>query len=228
MRGNSLRAIPLFFKNRFIRPFRSLYFPLISSVAPEKEAETFYSTLITKDDVVVEVGARLGAGTMVLSRLAKHVYSFEPNKDSFRVLKHYTKQCKNVDIYNLAVGEKDSSAWLNKITKYDFSASASLTELADYEYGEKQMVKMIPLDSFAFPEPPTCLLLDCEGYESHVLDGASKMIQKVTKVLVETHILKDGSNTSIEVKRKLSGYFESTSETNLEGVNWIIFTKTAN
>ena len=83
--------IPKFLKP-LARPFYFYYLRLTSGPPPEEEGLTLYPRFVIPSDVVIEVGARIGGGTLLLSSLAKHIYSFEPNPHSFRFLKAFTKK----------------------------------------------------------------------------------------------------------------------------------------
>ena len=68
---------------KFLKPLARHFYPyylrLIGGPPPETEGLTLYPRFVLPSDVVIEVGARIGGGTLLLSNLAKHVYSFEPN-----------------------------------------------------------------------------------------------------------------------------------------------------
>jgi hypothetical protein len=50
-----------------VHRFRPFYLPLITVPEPETELFELYKTHLTSDDVVVEVGARIGGTTLFLS-----------------------------------------------------------------------------------------------------------------------------------------------------------------
>lgn len=200
---------------RFLRPMfaplRLWYVSTFARPVPELreiEATTkvLYPKYLRSDDVVVEVGARIGAATIILSKLTKHVYSFEPNKDNFRMLRAYAKKLGNVTAYNLALGEYDGKALL-KISKNDsFSAVSSLKGLANHKYADSQEVQIVSLDNLHFDIRPSSLVLDCEGAEVEVISGGKKTIAEMRNVLVETHLLNDGTSTRKDVIDALSPY----------------------
>jgi len=179
----------------------------------------FYPQYVNSNDVVVEVGARVGGGTIQLSKSAKHVYSFEPNSDSCKLLKNNTKDAKNVTIFNVALGEKQDEATLNVPKYMKYSHVGTLKKRKDFEYEVKQKVKVNRMDSFNFPLSPTVLIIDCEGFEEEVLKGAGKILNTVKKVLVETHNYPDEPSSEGKVKSLLSDFNTKYKD------GWVIATK---
>ena len=202
--------LPRFLKPLFA-PLRLWYVSTFARPVPEleeveKTTKVLYPKYLRKDDVVIEVGARIGAATMLLSNLTNYVYSFEPNKDNFRMLRAYTRKLDNVSAFNIALGEYDGKAVL-KISKNDsFSAVSSLKGLANHDYVDSQEVQISALDSLHFDFQPSSLVLDCEGAEAEVIRGGKKTIEGLRSVLVETHILHDGTSTRKDVIAALSPY----------------------
>ena len=186
-------------------------YPFLTSLLGERPAEpavkNLYSQYISKNDVVVEIGARMGDGTRLLADIAAHVYSFEPARYSFFVLKRIARMRHNVTAYNLAVGDRPAVALLSR--DRSFSGVASIKKIANVDYVAEEKVKVVTLDSLNFNLPPTSLVVDCEGYEEEVLKGAVGMLPHLKSVLVETHTLSDGSNTLDSVVQELSRFFPS-------------------
>jgi len=219
----------------FFHPYRRYYYPLlrksIELPEPEASARLLYPRFIDHTDNVIEVGARTGGGSLILSKLANQVYSFEPVKFSFKMLRHNTGNCRNVTSYNLAAGDRDCSVLLNLPVREqgDFPYVASVKQLANYDYCRHQKAKMVRLDSFPFRLKPTALVVDCEGFEEEVLQGAEGLIPSLKTILVETHKLADGSETFESVKTRIARVSPSrlnmnTSFTDTEGLRWILAT----
>jgi len=190
------------------RPLRPIYYRYLFKPKPTPEEETLqlYPKFMDPNDVVIEVGARVGGGTLQLSNLVKHVFSFEPNSDSYKLLKKHTSGKDNITLYNLALGEKEDERTLF-IGKYmKFSHIATLKKRGNVEYEIKEKVKMKRLDDLEFPLTPTALIIDCEGLEGEVLMGAKKTLNNIKKVLVETHKLSDGISSKDKVVSLLPGF----------------------
>lgn len=213
-----------------IHPLRHYYYPLIGKRIELPQSETsarlLYPKFINSTDNVIEVGARTGGGTLLLSELANHVYSFEPIRFSFRMLRQNTRKCQNVTSYNYAVGNMNGEATLNLPIGQEHPYVASTKKLIGYEYRRRQRVKMLKLDDVSFPLKPTSLVIDCEGHEAEVLDGAKNLLPNLRNVLIETHTLSDGTETLPAVRSKLAKYaniFEiDTSFVDEERQRWIL------
>lgn len=136
---------------------------------------------------------------MFLSSRAWRVYAFEPNRHSYRVLRHFTKDRSNVSTFNVAVGSKEGVARLNIVDGEATSLGTSILKLDGLKYNKHVTVPMVRLDDLEFPTAPTVLVVDCEGYESEVLLGAKCLLEKIRTVFIETHLLSDGHDTLPEV-----------------------------
>ena len=148
---------------------------------------------------------------LLLSNLAKHVYSFEPNPSSFRFLKAFTKKKSNVTIFQCGCGAENGEALLNLLENDKLSNLASIKNRKDVKFTRKEKIKIIKLDDFEFDLKPTMLIIDCEGYEIEVLKGAKKILDETDKVLVELHTLLDGKSTLELVISELEDYNINTN-----------------
>jgi len=62
--------------------------------------------VIGKDKACIDVGANVGFYTTRFARIAKLVFSFEPNPSAFEQLKHNTQSFGNVRCYQWAISDK--------------------------------------------------------------------------------------------------------------------------
>ena len=201
--------------------------PLLSIVFGGRPMEgavgRLYFRLINQDDVVVEVGARMGDATRTLAKIAKHVYSFEPSKSSFLVLKATTGMHRNVDVYNLALSDHSGDNYLYR--DRGFSGVASLKKLNDVRYVSQEKVAVRTLDEISFRLLPTALIVDCEGSEYEVLRGGRKLLPNLRRVLVETHVLSDGSSTLSSVQEELGRVFPIVQVERVGNEYWVFARK---
>jgi FkbM family methyltransferase len=198
--------------------------PLVSVILGDRPlepvVEQLYSGWVSSNDVVVEVGARMGDATRTFAALAGHVYAFEPAKSSFRVLKTLTRTLHNVEVYNIALSDEHGEADL--FSDRSFSGVASLKKLADVDYVSSERVSVTTLDEVSFKLQPTLLALDCEGSELQVLRGGPELLRRLRSVLVETHILSDGSSTLISVQEELGKFFPTVRVERVGNEDWIV------
>jgi FkbM family methyltransferase len=174
-------------------------------------AESSYEIIlpfITPKDVVVEVGAGHGGGTVMLSAKARHVYAFEPNPESFHILHHLAKPRHNITISNQAVGAGEHKAFLNLVDSEASSLASSMHMLAGTQYRVRLRVTAVNLDSLGFDLTPSAMIIDCEGSEADVMRGATECLSNISKIFVETHSLADGRNTLgdvlVEVRKRFT------------------------
>jgi FkbM family methyltransferase len=137
----------------------------------------FFSQIIRPKDVVIEIGANIGAHTVRLAQLVGPqglVLAFEPQRILYHIL------CGNIALNNLfnvhtylaAVGKE---VGMLKVPPLDYAAEANFggVSLEDVTAGEP--IAVTTLDSLKLPYL-RLLKVDVEGMESDVLFGARKLI----------------------------------------------------
>ena len=146
--------------------------------------QLLFRELVRGGDLVVEVGANIGAHTVELSRLAGaqgEVHAFEPQRIVFQTLcaNLALNQCANVHAEQAALGTEMGTV---DVPSPDPNVPANFggISLIGARGGEK--VPMITLDSL---ELPACHFLkaDVEGMEVEVLKGAARTIDAYRPVL---------------------------------------------
>jgi FkbM family methyltransferase len=150
----------------------------------EREAEVF-AQLVRPGDVVVEVGANIGAHTVYLAKLVGRggaVLAFEPQRVIHQLL------CANLGLnelfhvraYHGAVGRE---AGRIRVPPLDYSEANNFggLELADGG-ANGEVVQLWRLDDFALPAL-RLLKADVEGMEIDVLEGARRTIAQHRPVI---------------------------------------------
>jgi FkbM family methyltransferase len=205
MTKTTLRLPPALKRFLAMEPFSDFRY-LYSLARGRPEPEPAFGTIsvsIRPSDVVVEVGAARGGGTLFLSSRARHVYAFEPNKYSYRILRHFTTGRPNISTFNVAVGSSRGVARLNMVADEATSYACSIRVLEGLEYRGHMDVPVVRLDDVEFPVTPSVLIIDCEGYEYEVLAGAKHLLDKVRSVFIETHVLSGGEGTLDRVRSQV-------------------------
>ena len=140
---------------------------------------------------IVDVGANVGQFAIAGAKIfpdAK-VYSFEPLPEAAASLKH--RALPNMHVINAALGEKIGRAGL-RVNSH--TQSSSLLALGDTHLDafpdEKEVrcvdVEMTTLDSVSIDlVPPVLLKLDVQGYETMVLAGAKRTLERCDYVVIE-------------------------------------------
>jgi FkbM family methyltransferase len=163
----------------------------------EGEAEVFRQ-IITKDHVVIDCGANIGAHTILFAKLAKTVYAFEPQKHIFHILcgNVALNELHNVNCYNIACG--DGSEVPYQDIDMDHLNNMGAGGLLDIQ--SENHIPTMPLDI-----PCHFLKIDVEGMELQVLQGAAPMINACRPVVYLENDRPDKSKQLIEFLNSL-GY----------------------
>jgi FkbM family methyltransferase len=145
---------------------------------------------------IIDVGANQGQFAI---EIASHfpntpIYSFEPISSVFELMKKNVTHL-NVKPYHLGVGEANEKSVINH-TIYG-NGTSSLLEMGENHYNNfaeytntvKEDIEIITLDSFLEKEKlekNIFLKIDVQGYEDKVLAGATKALQEIKVVQMET------------------------------------------
>ncbi len=142
------------------------------------------------------------------------MYSFEPDKRNFRMLKSYVRRLPNVTVFNEAVGKVDGHVALKVSDNDFFSAVSSVHGLKGKNYVREYLVKSTRMDSLTLDRDPSVVVLDCEGAETDVVAGGERTLGSVGVVLAETHVLTGGLDTAQDLRSALTAAgFGNVSET---------------
>ena len=146
----------------------------------------FVQHLLRADSVFIDVGANIGAYTLIASeQAAVRVISLEPNPTAFSRLQRNVSlnHRSNVTILNRAASASPGMLRMtnngadptNRVVSGDAGTSATIE------------VQVDTLDAVcaAYAVQPTLIKIDVEGHEPHVLAGASACLRTVVGCIVE-------------------------------------------
>ena len=127
---------------------------------------------LSKNDVFVDVGANIGLMSIFASNIAGYngiVYSFEPEPETFMILKKNIKinKINNIRAYNIGLGERQYKS-LIFTNPYAGRGSASLIESSKQKNSKKYEVYIEKLDEFILRhniKNIRMLKVDVEGWE---------------------------------------------------------------
>jgi FkbM family methyltransferase len=149
----------------------------------EGEVDLFRQ-IVKPGQIVVEVGANLGAHTVFLARhvgTKGSVKAFEPQRILFQALcaNLALNSIPNVHALQQAVGATPGTI---KVPSIDYTRESNFGALALGSYQTGEQVDVVTLDSYNLT---ACNLLkiDVEGMEKDVLQGAVNMIQRLKPIL---------------------------------------------
>lgn len=144
---------------------------------------------------VLDVGAWEGDSVKQFTGLFPDaaIYSFEPIPDTYRKLKELEKTVPRLKTFNCALGDKEG---VMQINRSEFSPSSSLLKMEQshkeafpFTAGESsEEVQIKTLDSFQSElnlQKNVLLKIDVQGFEEHVLKGATSVLKEVKIIIIE-------------------------------------------
>ncbi len=134
---------------------------------------------LSSGDVFWDVGANIGAISLVAARLCRRVVAFEPDPRSLTLLRRHVtaNRCSNVDIAALALGAMAGSAMLHQAS----ATNTGMTSLVNHRASTvgAVAVPVVRADDYLREHPdlsPTVIKIDVEGAEEQVIEGARELL----------------------------------------------------
>jgi FkbM family methyltransferase len=154
----------------------------------EKPETEIFKTYLTKDMIVLDIGAHVGYFSLLASKLAKRVYSFEPTQSTFCLLAQniYNNRVRNVSTHNFALSDKNHDTEIH----YDRVSPASNSIYGKGLNTEK--VKAVALDNYYPYLSADFIKMDIEGGEYKALKGMIGIIKRSPKLIMLTEVYPDG------------------------------------
>ena len=149
-----------------------------------------------KFGVALDVGAYIGNHSIFFSKYFKKVFSFEPNPDSFELLKLNTKEKKNIKIFNYGLSNKKSTK--NFYSYYSNYGGSSVIKNEKIPY-KKFKALFNKFDQLNITERIDLIKIDVEGDELNVLKGLEKTLGKFSPIVLFESQKKDIENGSSKV-----------------------------
>lgn len=165
---------------------------------------------ITKDSIVVDVGAHIGSFSISVARSAYKVLAFEPEPTNYQMLKKNMElnRLENMSIFEMAVS---GISGYQDIYTYHGGSSA---DYSMYERGTKN-IKMGRIPTISVEDiikreglPRIDFLkLDCEGAEHDILGNMSlETAAKIMGVTMETHGVPQEFSIDIPLRLRELGF----------------------
>ncbi len=152
-----------------------------------KEEREKIESYVEKGSAAIDVGGNLGFYSLILSELVGDegkVYTFEPSPECYRKLSKTisVNNLKNVEIFNLGLGEDEKKAELY-YNPNQTGLSSIVQKVSDNVVAEE--IKLTTLDKFAekIDRKISLIKIDTEGYEPQVLSGGRKLFAEHKPVL---------------------------------------------
>lgn len=149
---------------------------------------------LSRNDIVIDLGAHIGEATVEFARRAGHVHAFEPNPTNFVQLAARTSRLPNVTIHQKAVSETTGTANLffeNPKPGKFYEGSTIVDGKSNVTYEKSIKVDSISIVDVlnAIDGPVTFIKMDIEGAEYRVLEALIKsgLMAKVGMAYYECH-----------------------------------------
>ena len=186
----------------------------------------FTKEYLKPDSIVVDGGANVGLFSLMASHLAPkgRVYAFEPARVTVTALKQNTRDCGNVEVLALGLGDKQRKAEM--MVHGDFLSSSTISDsgmgVIEAEAGDfvAEEISITTLDDFATErrlEKLDFIKVDAEGYEKQILRGARETIRRFRPIMAvsayhfpndKTDIVKLVEDTSPQYTHRFSSRAE--------------------
>ena len=145
--------------------------------------------LLTKDDVIFDVGANIGTIANWFAERCKEVHAFEPYPENIETIREQNnlRRTENMILQPLALGKEKSVMQLHV---KGFHGHHSLGDAANSPTIKKLEVQVSSIDSYCSEnkiQKIDFLKIDVEGFEEDVLLGASELLatKKIGLILFE-------------------------------------------
>ncbi len=162
----------------------------------------------------LDIGANIGNHSIEFSKFFNNVFSFEPNQDTFEILKFNTKNFSNIKIFNFGISDEEK-----QIDLYEDPTNFGGSSFKNFSPNtNKLQVELKILDNISLPHNIGFIKIDVEGMELNVLRGGRKLLEKNRPIICFEQNYEDFKNNlneteSIQYLRDL-GYKLYILETN--------------
>jgi FkbM family methyltransferase len=140
------------------------------------------------DGTLLDVGANDGSHSWLFSLAGWRCIAFEPQPACVAYLQRIAalNQFTDLTVEQSAVGDRPAADAEFYVSPSSWFSSVDPEFVARFETPQRVAVKMITLDVYCRQHEvvPTCVKIDVEGYELHVLRGAGDVIARVKPDLV--------------------------------------------
>ena len=140
----------------------------------------------------IDVGANIGIYTSIAARLIEPIgiaYSFEPVPENFEILKRNLAKnnLTNVVTEQVAIGDRIGRSVLY-LDDNSIGTHSLLRRRPSYRQDQEVDVSVTTLDAYFSSKMPIIidlLKIDVEGYEPFALEGATILLRRTNKILIE-------------------------------------------
>lgn len=177
----------------------------------EYEEMSFLFDCLDRNELFVDIGANIGAYTILAASKGSKVISIEPIPSSFEILKKnilLNGFSDTVDIFNIAISDKDEN--LNFSNNLD---ALNHVLVNGEKYSDIINIPAVKLDQILKGRVPKFIKIDVEGFESKVINGAENIFSHSDLKCIIIELIGGGKNYGFDenvLHQKLLTYGFST------------------
>jgi FkbM family methyltransferase len=166
--------------------FLALFYQVI--LQDQYDAKEF----LKPDSIIIDGGANIGLFSILAAQLAPQgkVYAFEPAKVTSTALKQNTKDCQNVEVLAMGLGDRSRKAEMKVHGDYLSGSTLSDSGMTVIGAAKSELVSeevtITTIDAFVGDRKLARLdfiKIDAEGYEKQILRGAGDTLRRFRPVL---------------------------------------------
>lgn len=161
----------------------------------ERETTILFNKIIKPGMVIIDIGAHIGYYTTLFSKLTGadgKIYAFEADIDNFKLLKKNINKYKNINIYNIAIADKNG-----RIDFYKVKNSTGCHSIIKANNAVKTSVQATTLDNFMVENNINqidIIKIDIEGAEPLAFQGMKKLFNKNKNLSIVMEFSPDSFN----------------------------------
>jgi FkbM family methyltransferase len=164
----------------------------------------FVGHYLRPDDLFIDVGANVGAYSILAASCGARVVAYEPVVSAFRALDLNVKLNGFEDrVMRRNCGVSDAHGTLSFTTTFD-----SINHVvAGGELGEP--IDVVKLDDEPLLAEHCIMKIDVEGFEARVIDGAERLLRRVAAVVLELNgsgVRYGMSDSDVDRRMRLQGF----------------------
>lgn len=150
----------------------------MSTAETENNSKDFrvIKNYINNKTIALDIGACIGNFTKFLAKNCKQVYAFEPSPDNYDRLEENTKEFENVFLFNIAIGDKNSTSFL-----YLCPQDIGMNRLYPSKWckgGKRFKVITRRIDDITSRNKIDFIKMDVEGYEYFATMGMKNILER--------------------------------------------------